>query len=421
MRAALARWLAREWSAMRADSGRLRSGFVQPVLEALEVLRAHAGERAVRDALAAVYADAAPRDGDEVSVRRTVESVRCHAAAARGRVDDVLACGSDAPGGWPEYLRRALAAEIADGDALVALVGDADPRVRAAALTRALHDKEVAAPVLEAAGAALASHHPAEVGSVVDALTERARSYGDTAFAGFIDGRARSELAAGSADAELLIGLFDALAAIGLEKHVDACRMALAHSNRTVRAKARACVESLSGRDVEPQPPAEAPPAPPVDPRDVIGKRVVWRMRTSKGEIAIELDPSAAPWHVAVLASLVRAGFYDGSPWHRVVADFVVQGGDPTGSGWGGPGYLVPAEPSAGGGAFARGAVGIADAGLDTGGCQIFIMHSRAPHLEGRYTRVGAVTDGLDVVDSLIVGDVIEKVEVDLVPAGTAR
>ena len=81
----------------------------------------------------------------------------------------------------------------------------------------------------------------------------------------------------------------------------------------------------------------------------------------------------------------------------------VVQGGDPGGSGWGGPGLILPGEPSAL--PFDRGAVGIADAGMDTGGSQIFIMHSRAPHLEGRYTRVGRVITGMAAVDALMVGD----------------
>jgi cyclophilin family peptidyl-prolyl cis-trans isomerase len=92
-----------------------------------------------------------------------------------------------------------------------------------------------------------------------------------------------------------------------------------------------------------------------------------------------------------------------------------VQGGDPTGSGWGGPpGVTLPAEPSvtALGGTFQRGAVGVADAGPDTGGSQFFIMHSRAAHLEGRYTQLGYVTEGLEVIDRLIVGDRVLRASV---------
>ena len=110
--------------------------------------------------------------------------------------------------------------------------------------------------------------------------------------------------------------------------------------------------------------------------------------------------------------ALTQAGFYDGLLFHRVVPGFVVQGGDPQGTGWGGPGFTLPSEP--GDAPFTRGAVGIADAGKDSGGSQFFLMHTRAPHLEGRYTRVGALRRGFEVLDALQVGDRILRAEVTL-------
>ena len=91
---------------------------------------------------------------------------------------------------------------------------------------------------------------------------------------------------------------------------------------------------------------------------------------------------------------------------------FVVQGGDPQGTGWGGPGFTLPSEPSDA--PFTRGAVGIADAGKDSGGSQFFLMHTRAPHLEGRYTRVGELRRGFEALDALQVGDRILRAEVTL-------
>jgi cyclophilin family peptidyl-prolyl cis-trans isomerase len=173
-------------------------------------------------------------------------------------------------------------------------------------------------------------------------------------------------------------------------------------------------VKELSGEDPGRGAPDTPPPAPPVDPAQVLGRKVVWTVETSKGKLTIELDPELSPWNVANLTALAQKGFYDGTLWHRVVPDFVVQGGDPTGSGWGGPGYSVLAEPSTTW--FQRGAVGIADAGKDTGGSQWFIMHSRAPHLDGRYTVVGRVLEGMDVVDALIVGDTVKRVQVEVTP-----
>ena len=100
-----------------------------------------------------------------------------------------------------------------------------------------------------------------------------------------------------------------------------------------------------------------------------------------------------------------------------MVPDFVVQGGDPTQSGWGGPGFLIPAEPSDGtASGYVAGGVGIADAGRDSGGSQWFVMHARAPHLDGRYTWIGRVTEGQRSADALQIGDRVVRAAVDVVP-----
>ena len=91
----------------------------------------------------------------------------------------------------------------------------------------------------------------------------------------------------------------------------------------------------------------------------------------------------------------------------------MVQGGDPTQTGVGGPGFTTPAEPSAGA-RFVEGGVGIADAGRDSGGSQFFIMHSRAAHLDGRYTWIGHVVSGQAVADVLRVGDRVFSATVDV-------
>jgi cyclophilin family peptidyl-prolyl cis-trans isomerase len=195
-------------------------------------------------------------------------------------------------------------------------------------------------------------------------------------------------------------------------RHQAAVRAAHGHASVVVRAAARTCLTTMTGADPGEGRSATPSPRTPADPVAVLGKRVVWTVTTSRGAFVVELDGSLAPWNVATLTLLAQRGFYDGTLWHRVVPDFVVQGGDPTGSGWGGPGYTVPAEASQT--PYDRGAVGIADAGKDTGGSQWFIMHSAAPHLEQRYTLVGQVTSGMDVVDRLLVGDTIVKVEVTI-------
>jgi cyclophilin family peptidyl-prolyl cis-trans isomerase len=110
------------------------------------------------------------------------------------------------------------------------------------------------------------------------------------------------------------------------------------------------------------------------------------------------------------LVALAEAGFFDGLSFHRVVPGIVVQGGDPRGDGYGGPGYVVPCEWS--NLRYERGTVGIALAGKDTGGSQFFGTQTPQPHLDARYTVVGHVATGLDVIDLLLPGDRIESVEV---------
>jgi peptidyl-prolyl cis-trans isomerase B (cyclophilin B) len=131
-------------------------------------------------------------------------------------------------------------------------------------------------------------------------------------------------------------------------------------------------------------------------------------IQTNRGEIKFELYQDVAPLTVLNFIDLARSGFYDGLTFHRVVPNFVVQGGCPRGDGWGGPAYYIRCEYSDL--PFERGTVGIATSGHDTGGSQFFICHSPQPHLDARYTVFGQVVSGMDVVDQLVIGDVIQKI-----------
>jgi len=133
-------------------------------------------------------------------------------------------------------------------------------------------------------------------------------------------------------------------------------------------------------------------------------------IETDRGTITMELDPQLAPNSVNHFVSLARDGFYNGLTFHRVVPDFVVQGGDPRGDGEGGPGYTVRDEISQR--PYLRGTVGIALDWQDTGGSQFFITHSPQPHLDAKYTVIGRVTDGMDVVDRIQQNDVIRRIRV---------
>jgi len=144
-----------------------------------------------------------------------------------------------------------------------------------------------------------------------------------------------------------------------------------------------------------------------------MGTRPYWILETSRGKIEVRLEPETAPFTVSSIDSLTRAGAYDGVVFHRVVTNFVIQGGDfDRRDGFGGPGYRLPTEPSTI--PFERGAAGIASSGTDTEGSQFFFMHNRAPHLDGHYTRFGEVVRGMDVVDKIQVGDVVNRARMSL-------
>lgn len=123
-----------------------------------------------------------------------------------------------------------------------------------------------------------------------------------------------------------------------------------------------------------------------------------------KGRVVIELKPSLAPRHVARIRELVRQGFYNGLTFHNVVAKQVAVTGDPTGTGRGGTGQTQANEVS--GDPFIRGSVGMMPAPNDPGktDSQIFICTGRMQHLDSKYTLLGQVVNGMELIDALNTG-----------------
>ncbi len=122
-------------------------------------------------------------------------------------------------------------------------------------------------------------------------------------------------------------------------------------------------------------------------------------LKTSKGEMELELFENEAPNTVANFIALVEKGFYNGTPFHRVLPMFMAQGGDPTGSGKGGPGYTIPCEcyrPDFR--VHFRGSLSMAHAGRDTGGSQFFLTFRPTRHLDGQHTVFGRVIKGMEVL-----------------------
>lgn len=136
-------------------------------------------------------------------------------------------------------------------------------------------------------------------------------------------------------------------------------------------------------------------------------------IHTAKGVMKIEFYEKDAPNTVKNFVDLAKKGYYNGSTFHRVIPGFVIQGGRPT-TGGEGPGYTIKCETEGENQYHDRGVLSMAHAGRDTGGSQFFICHTRqsTQHLDRRHTCFGKVYEGLDVIDQIKQGDVMEKVVV---------
>ncbi|HEY3376123.1 MAG TPA: peptidylprolyl isomerase, partial [Armatimonadota bacterium] len=137
----------------------------------------------------------------------------------------------------------------------------------------------------------------------------------------------------------------------------------------------------------------------------------VITMKSGK-TIELVLEGSYMPYTVANFVNLAQAKFYDGVTFHRVEPGFVIQGGDPKGNGSGDPGYSINLEISP----LIRhmeGAISMARAtDLNSAGCQFFITLGPTPFLDGTYAVFGWVKSGMNVVNSVKVGDVMQSVTV---------
>ena len=129
-------------------------------------------------------------------------------------------------------------------------------------------------------------------------------------------------------------------------------------------------------------------------------------------EIRLEFFPQDAPKTVENFVTLAKKGFYNGLTFHRVVPGFVVQGGCPKGTGTGGPGYTIPAEFNQN--KHLRGSLAMARSQHpDSAGSQFYIMLGPAGHLNGQYTAFGRVVSGMEVVDTIKVGDRVKSVKIN--------
>ncbi len=145
-------------------------------------------------------------------------------------------------------------------------------------------------------------------------------------------------------------------------------------------------------------------------------------INTNKGVIFAELYFEKVPLTVCNFVGLAEGAknsnkepgtpFYDGITFHRVIENFMIQTGDPEGSGRGGPGYSFPDEIDPTLKHTDPGIFSMANAGPNTNGSQFFITHVKTGWLDGKHAVFGKVSEGMDVVNSIVQGDVMETVRI---------
>ena len=159
--------------------------------------------------------------------------------------------------------------------------------------------------------------------------------------------------------------------------------------------------------------------APPSGALDT-SKTYTATFKTDAGEFKILLFDDEAPLTVENFVNLANIGFYDGLMFHRVLADFMAQGGDPDGTGSGGPGYRFRDEFDSTRRHDKPGILSMANAGRNTNGSQFFITFVPTPHLDGKHTVFGEVTEGMDNVMKITLrnpgdptpGDIIQSITI---------
>jgi cyclophilin family peptidyl-prolyl cis-trans isomerase/HEAT repeat protein len=387
-------------------AAQLRSRDPHLVAEALKALAVLPGDRTLRAQVVGLIGHETP-------------AVRAAALAALARLDRedfaLVLSSLDPDPVW--FVRAGLAAALGDsGDdvsvsLLSAMLKDADPRVVAAAV--AALQKARGPQSLDTLRRHLA--HPdygvrAAAAEGLAALKARGESR---------ELMAAWERGLPDPDLEARLGVVNALAEQKDAAGAAALReVATRDPSRAVRLQAAARLRALGQEPPDPgEETVERPPLDyrlamaPYDPQPGVPlytPRLI--LQTRAGRIEIHLNVVEAPLASATYLDLARRGFFNGLTFHRVVPGFVIQGGDPRGDGTGGPGFTLRDE--VGQRPYARGTVGIALAGKDTGGSQLFVALSPQPHLDGTYPVLGWVAEGMDVVDRIQPGDVIEKASV---------
>ncbi|MBM4778509.1 MAG: peptidyl-prolyl cis-trans isomerase [Archangiaceae bacterium] len=346
------------------------------------------------------------RQVQDARIRQDIANVECRIAAAldkqTGSPQEVLNCGGNLIS-EPQRLSMVLKE--------LATVTAADPNKRAAEIGSFVfhNDARVKVAALEVLGETKSQTSIDKVRTqllnadpvVAAYAASAAAKLGDKGSIATIRGLAMKAMT----QVDIAPTVAEALANLDAKEAIPDLEQWLTSTNATIRNSAASALSRLKGTPVvaarvERPDDKVRPPSLP--------KEAHLLIKTEKGEFDVKLFTQESPLTALNMYTLARKNFFKGLTFHRVVPDFVAQGGDPRGDGEGGPGYTVRCEVNHR--VYARGVVGMALSGKDTGGSQFFVTAAPQPHLDGKYTAFGEVVKGQEVVDALLEGDKIVEI-----------
>jgi len=381
-------------------------------LAAIDALAEPCADSALVNAKLDAFAKA-PRSGpDNLDATRREWHAPAHALVSLARTDPARAA-TRLPrfvqaGAWQARVYAARAATVLrDSANLRRLALDPDDNVRAAAID----------------GAAIVLKHSADK-LYVQALDAR----------GYQVVMSAAHALSGSSDPAAVPALLDALARLSVERRENSRDPRVAILTRleelgradivprlttvsdydsTVAIKSAALASKLAGVPVTPQitplPIGEVPLAA-VALGGTVRLRITMTAASGGGVLLVQLHPDEAPATIERMVRLVRAHYFDGLTFHRVEPLFVLQGGSPGATEFIGDGPFMRDE--LGSRSHARGTFGISTRGRDTGDAQLFINVMDNPRLDHDYTVFGTIVSGFAVIDGVLEGDTIAKIEV---------
>jgi cyclophilin family peptidyl-prolyl cis-trans isomerase/HEAT repeat protein len=312
-------------------------------------------------------------------------------------------------GQWQTRMYAARAAsQLGDVTALRALADDSNDNVREAALTglsRAI--KHEADPIYIKALAAGDFQLVMNAARALAGSPDRA-----AAVPALLDALARLTGLDADPSRDPRVAILDRLQELGGVEQAGVLEPYLTDPDPRVATAAARMISTWTGRPATAAPRPRRSQAGAITEADLdrLARTTVRVTMADGGQFDVRLLPDVAPLSCAEFAALVGQGYYNGLTFHRIIPNFLIQGGSPGANEFAGNSRYMRDE--VGRLSQVRGTLGTSTRGRDTGDAQIYINLVDAPRLDHEYTIFGEVTRGMDGVDGILEGAVMQKVEI---------